>query len=84
MKFVTKSIAVKQAMTQEQAVYRCYWVNYGDKFDTDLIDVSGDTTGPVDLCTFPGLERVIKKDGVTSVIPVVKAWAVLQIADAKK
>lgn len=84
IKFVTKSIEVKRAMTQEQAIYRCYWVKFGDKFDTDSIDVSGDGTGSVYLCTFPGLERVIKTDGVTSVIRVVKAWAVLQSAGEKK
>ena len=84
VKFVTKSIEVKRAMTQEQAMYRCYWVKFGDKFDPDSIDVAGDGTGPVYLCTFPGLERVIKKDGVTSVVRVVKAWAVLQSAEAKK
>jgi hypothetical protein len=71
-------------MTQEQAVYRCYWVKFDDKFDKDLIDVSGDGTGSVYLCTFPGLERVIKTDGVTSVIRVVKACAVLQSAGEKK
>jgi hypothetical protein len=84
VKFVTKSIEVKRAMTQEQAVYRCYWVKFDDKFDKDLIDVSGDGTGSVYLCTFPGLERVIKTDGVTSVIRVVKACAVLQSAGEKK
>ena len=78
VKFVNKSLTIKKAMTEEQAFYRCYWVNGGDAFDLEIADAVGEEIGSVCMCTFPGLERIIKKDGVRSVILVVKACVVLQ------
>ena len=40
-KFVKKAISLKSAMTEEQAVYQCYWVQCGEQFDDEMMDVAG-------------------------------------------
>jgi hypothetical protein len=77
-KFVIKAITLKKTMSQEQAVYRCYWVNCGDRYNPEFIEAIGEGRGPVSFCTFPGLKKFIKKDNAKSVIQVVKACAVVQ------
>lgn len=77
-KFVKKAIALKSAMTEEQAVYQCYWVQCGERFDDEMVDVSGEEGNFVCLCTFPGLARLIKNEGTKTSVQAVKASAVLQ------
>jgi hypothetical protein len=77
-KFVKKAIALKNAMTEEQAVYQCYWVQCGEQFDDEMVDVAGDEGDFVCLCTFPGMARLIRNEGATTAVRAVKASAVLQ------
>jgi len=83
-KFVKKSIAVKSAMCQEQAFYRCSWARNGDVVDPRYVETIEEETGHVFFCVFPGLERIIKKDGAELVVVVVKACAILQTSTTAK
>lgn len=65
-------------MSQEHAVYKCYWVKNGDQYHPEYIEAVGEGKGLVSFCTFPGLQRRIKKDNEKSLFPVVKACAVVQ------
>jgi len=77
-KFVTKAIALKTALTEEQAMYRCYWATGGDRFDPESVEISDGEKGPVCLCTFPGLARMIQRNMGKSVVYTFKASAVLR------
>ena len=82
-KFITKALALKAAMTKEQAVYHGYCAYGGDEFDSESMHIASEETGPVFLCTFPGLARTIKKSEKESgkaIIRAVKASVVLQSA----
>ena len=67
-------------MIQEQAVYHCFIANGEDRFDPESMEIKEDDTGPVYLCTFPGLARTIKKDNESgkTVVWSVKASVVLK------
>lgn len=62
-------------MTEEQAVYRCYFCDNGESFDGDWMAIaSGEKpAGQVTMCTFPGLRRFTQKNGQKEFVPVVKA-----------
>jgi hypothetical protein len=80
-KIVDKAVELKKAMTEEQALYRCFWIGCGFDFKDEFIEVAEeDGAGRVLICTFPGLARIIKKDNQSSEIIVVKAGAILESA----
>ena len=81
LKIVDKAIYLKKAMSEEQALYRCFWIDYGEEYNENCTEVTNeDETGRVLLCTFPGLARTIKKDNQVSDVLVVKARAMLESA----
>lgn len=58
-KIVDRAVNLKMAMTEEQALFRCYWIDCGKEFNDDLVEVTEDqTSGRIFVCTFPGLARV--------------------------
>lgn len=77
-KFVTKAIKFKHEMAEEQAVYNCYWVNGGERLDENNVEIEGDDTGTISVCTFPGLSRTVKNDDGELVANAVKASALLE------
>jgi hypothetical protein len=79
-KFVSKAVKLKGALTEEQAVYRCYWVNQGEHLDRGSLEFVEGETGPVYMCTFPGLVRTEKEGKNNLTFQVVKASAMLQSA----
>ena len=44
-RFVNKAIKLKHAMVEEQAIYYCYWVNGGERYDENLVDIEGEEKG---------------------------------------
>lgn len=56
---LSDAIALRNAMTSEQAIYRCYFVGVGTLFDRKIAQINpGERTeGTVLLCVFPGLVR---------------------------
>lgn len=78
-KFISKAIVLKTAMAKEQSVYRGFWSPSGVQFDPDSMDMADEESGPVYLCTFPGLARTIKRENETGkeIINAVKAKVVL-------
>jgi hypothetical protein len=82
-KFITKALALKAAMTKEQAVYHGYCAYGGEEFDPESMHIESEETGPVFLCTFPGLARTIKKsekENGKATIRAIKASVVLRSA----
>lgn len=74
VKFVTKAIALKRDVTEEQALYQFYWINCGAKFNPESMEMAAsEGKGLVALCAFPGLARTIKVNDTKQVIRVVKA-----------
>jgi hypothetical protein len=78
---VERSIALKDAMVKEQAVYRCDFFNSGTAFDSEWMKVSAgaEEKGKVKLTTFPGLRRFNVTEGKREFVPVVKAWTDLEL-----
>jgi hypothetical protein len=80
-KTVDKTIALRNAMTGEQAVYRCFFCYRGDRYEEMLEQLaSGEKpTGNVLFCTFPGLNRLtIREDMKKEFLNVVKASVKLE------
>jgi hypothetical protein len=78
-KVVTKAIALKNNMMEEQALYDCYWIKGGQNFDPNIMDLAGhEDNEPIALCTFPGLARIIVDQGKKVAIHVVKASVVME------
>lgn len=78
---VGKAVALKQAMTEEHALYRLLPVECGGSYSEDLMDVDDDEpTGPVFISTFPALVRTIKRSGKLEDVVVVKASVIMQTA----
>jgi hypothetical protein len=78
---VGKAVALKQAMTEEHALYRIVPVVCGGSYSEDLMDVDDDEpTGPVFICTFPALTRATKRSGKLEEIVVVKASVIMETA----
>jgi hypothetical protein len=80
-KVIDKAIVLKNSMTEEQAIYHCFWPNCGGGFDERYYEVAEEgQNGNVFACTFPGLARTIKKEDKEVPVVVVKASAVLESA----
>lgn len=80
-KIVDKTIALRNAMTGEQAVYMCYFCETGDRYEEKFFQISsGDKpTGNVLFCTFPGLNRLtIREDMKKEFLNVVKGSVKLE------
>ena len=73
IKFVESALTLKNAMTEEQAVYRCFMPHNGESVDEASFQMSDEerVSGAVLLCTFPGLS-LINKDNLKKLM-VVKA-----------
>lgn len=66
-------------MTEEQAIYRCFIPDCGETFDEEVMEVHNEQpSGKVLMCTFPGLDRLILKEGKKVSVTVVKASGELQ------
>jgi hypothetical protein len=78
LRFVSKAITLKHAMAEEQAIYYCYWVNGGERYDENIVDIEGEERGAISICIFPGLSRKVKNDEGEMVVYAVKATALLQ------
>lgn len=79
-KFAAKAMELKNAMTQEHAVYQCCWMQSGAGFDAELVELADDEEGLISLCTFPGLRRIVFNEGGRNEFCIVKASAVLESA----
>lgn len=80
-KIIDKAISLRNAMTLEQAIYRCYFPHTGDSFNefTDEVATGEKNAGNVLVCTFPGLHRLtIQKEGEREFIIVVRATVKLE------
>lgn len=73
--FVDKAIKLKEAMTEEPAVYRCFIVDSGQSVDESCVEISDDgcVSGVVLFCMFPGLRQIIIEDQKTQILTLVKA-----------
>lgn len=54
-----KAIALRNALTMEQAIFRCYFVGVGESYDDSSCQTGFDEepVGKVFMCLFPGLRR---------------------------
>lgn len=78
-KWIDKAVTLRNAMTEEQAIYRCFIPDTGDQFSDEVMEGAEENpAGQVLLCTFPGLDRLILKDGEKVSVAVVKASVELQ------
>ena len=78
-KVVDLAINLKKAMVEEQALYQVFWVDCNEQFQEHRVEVVDDEpSGRVLLCTFPGLERMIRNEKEDSQITVVKASGFLK------
>jgi len=78
-KMVKKAVVLKNDMLEEQALYDCYWIKGGQNFDSQKMEIVGvEGNGPLALCTFPGLARIILNQGRGIVVHVVKASVLMQ------
>ena len=67
-------------MTEEQAIYRCYFLDNGQRFDKDWMEIAAgeNPVGNVSMCTFPGLRRFTMHNGKKEFLAVVKATTKLE------
>ena len=80
-KVIDKAIILKNSMTEEQAIYNCFWPYCGSAFEENHSENAEEgENGSVFACTFPGLGRIIKKEDKEEFIVVVKASTVLESA----
>lgn len=71
---ITQAISFKQAMTEELAMYRCFWIPFRELYDQTSIEATEEEPcGGAVFCIFPGLHRKIRKEGTTRSVCVVKA-----------
>lgn len=79
-KIVNKSVALRNAMTEEQAVYRSFVLDRGYDFDESIAQVADgeEVTGNVLMCTFPGLRRLTVRNHRKEFLSVVKATVKLE------
>jgi|SRR5277367_1768941 len=58
-KLIKKALSVKKHISEEKALYYCYWEPAGKDFVPERMHASGDQSlGKVAFCTFPGLIRI--------------------------
>ena len=68
------AIRLANLMTEEQAFYNCFLVNAGQNASGHLTNIMDERqTGRTLMCTFPGFERLIRKEGHTQRFIVAKA-----------
>jgi len=78
-KMVKKAMALKSNMLEEQALYDCYWIKGGQNFDSTTMDLVGlEGKGPLSLCTFPGMARIVLNQDKRTTVHVVKASVLIQ------
>jgi hypothetical protein len=78
---ITEAVKLKTAMTEELAVYKCFWIPFSQKYEQNCIEATEDEPcGVAVFCIFPGLHRKIRKEGKTRSVCVVKAKGVFQNA----
>lgn len=78
-KIVEKAVQLKDLITEEQALYDCFWADCGSEIQEELVEVGEeDPSGKVSLCTFPGLSRTVKEDDKVSTETVVKSNVLLE------
>ena len=74
VRVIDKSISLKTAMTEEQAIYRCDFFDSGDNFQAAEIDPSDNPASKISTCSFPCLRRFTTTDMFERQwIPIVKA-----------
>jgi hypothetical protein len=75
VKVMDKSISLKTAMTEEQAIYRCDFFDNGEDFQDAWmeIDRNDNPNNTVLMCTFPCLRRFTTDQIERQWIPIVKA-----------
>jgi hypothetical protein len=81
VKFIEAAIQLKNQMTEEQAVYRCFMLAYGESVTNANLNIGDEEIvgGIVFLCTFPGLQRIVlDEEGKKEVLIVVKANGLLK------
>jgi len=78
-KVIKKALEFKEHISEENALYYCYWESGGKDFFPQRMHPSGEQIqGKVAFCTFPGLIRIqLKLDEKVSNL-VVKAHVLLQ------
>lgn len=84
VKIIDKTLALKNAMTEEQGVYRCFMIRSGNpNYSLLEVDVGEDTVGGTLLmCTSPGLRRYIVNDEMEMEMSVVvKATGELDVTE---
>jgi hypothetical protein len=79
-RLVEKAVVLKDAMVNEQAIYRSVFFSSGAGFDAEWMKVAGgaEEKGKVKLTTFPGLRRFNVADGRREFVSVVKACTDLE------
>jgi hypothetical protein len=80
-KIVDNAISLRNAMTAEQAIYRCYFQYTGDCFEESIAQIANgeEKTGNILNCVFPGLRRfTIRTDGKREFVTVVSAKVKLE------
>ena len=85
-KVFDKAISLKNAMTQEQAIYRCFMADSGETFVEGWQKVAeGERVGGMVLmCTHPTLCRVNLQNRALDYVSVVKASVKLEDQDKEK
>jgi hypothetical protein len=75
VRVIDKSISLKTAMTEEQAIYRCDFFDSGDDFQAAWmeIDPSDNPASKISMCSFPCLRRFTTDMVERQWIPIVKA-----------
>jgi hypothetical protein len=79
VKVMDKSIALKTAMTEEQAIYRSDFFDSGEDFQETWIEIdpNDNPNNTIAMCTFPCLRRFTTNQIERQWIPIVKATAKL-------
>lgn len=73
-----KAVSLKMDITEENVMYHCYWARRGEKFDSESMQTRLEETGPVSVCTFPGMAKSVERDQGRYVIHAAKALVILQ------
>jgi hypothetical protein len=79
-KLIESAVQLKYQMTEEQAIYRFYFLFSNTPVTNEQMDIADEEgpTGTIRFCIFPGIERLIlNEDGKKDKLIVVKAKGVL-------
>jgi hypothetical protein len=87
-KIVETTVALRDCMTQEQAIFRCFFLSKGDTFDEDVARIASgeEATGKIKMCVFPGLKRLTTRtNNQKQFVTIVKATVNLEaVSDAQR